>query len=303
MFRIFTIVFALASIFFSQQTSVLGQESLSNGEKIIRKSREATGLEKQKFESVQYKVKTSLLAKTPSGRTIPDFFSEVSLSLPDKIQTIFLMGPPIASTSTQTWNGEKYKSFLEIDMLGQRIVKDNTNADRDSSRNKDFGILEGKIDKDKLAAFKNTRRLDPKVILLEEMWTQLFPLILTHPFEKDVKFNYIGKAKANNITANVVDFKPKNGKSYRLLFDTETNYLLMMIVTYKRNDPFFVGDQEMKYYFSNRELTGDILIPKKIKVENKQTAPGKPPKITFSNIDILEFKLNPELKQSMFEIK
>ena len=135
------------------------------------------------------------------------------------------------------------------------------------------------------------------------MWTELFPLILAHPFEKDLNFNYIGKAKANNVTANVVDFKPKNGKNYRLLFDAETNYLLMMIVNYKRDDPFFIGDVETKYYYSERELSGDILIPKKIKVENKQTAAGQKPKIGFQNIEILEFKFNPELKESLFEIK
>ncbi len=303
MFKICAIIFALTSICFPQQTSIIKQQSLTEGENIIHLSRQAVGLENQKFESVQYKVKNLLLVKTPDGRAIPDFFSEISIVLPEKIQAIYSSGEPFLFTSTKTWNGEKYKSFFEMEFMGQKTIKDDTNADGDSDRNKAFGVLEGKIAKDKLAVLKNAKRPDPKKSLIESMWTELFPLILTHPFEKDVKFNYVGKAKANNLTANVVDFKPKNGKSYRLLFDAETDYLLMMIVNYKRNDPFFVGEQEMKYYFSNRELTSGVLIPKTIKVENKQIAAGQPPKITYSNIDVLEFKFNPEFKESLFEIK
>lgn len=303
MFKICTVIFALTSICFAQQTSIGKQEALTDGEKIIRRSREAVGMGKAELSSVKYKVRTSLLTKTESGRTIPDFFSEISVALPEKIQSISSSGEPFFFISTKTWNGGKHKSVSEMNILGERIVKDDTNTDRDSGKNKDHGTLKGKIDKDKLALLNNLPRIDPKKALLEEMWTQLFPLILTHPFEKDVKFDYIGKAKANGVTASVVDFKPKNGKSYRLLFDAETDYLLMVIVNYKRNDQFFVGDQEMKYYFSNRELIDGVLIPKTIKVENKRVAAGQPPKIDYSNIEVLEFKFNPEIKESVFEIK
>lgn len=299
MIRIVAIIFVLASICFSQQTINQKQENINDGEKIIRQSREAIGIKKLELNSIKYKVRTSTLVKTSEGRQIPDSFAEVSIVLPDKIQTIFSMGEPIPYISTKTWNGEKYKSFYEMNFGGQRIVKDDTNLDRNNTLKKAEGI----IAKDKLEVLKNAPRLDPKDVLVESMWTELFPLILTHPFEPNLKFNFVGKAKANGITANVVDFKPKNGKSYRLLFDTETNYLLMMIVNYKRSDPFFTGDVEIKYYFSDRELTEGVSIPRKIKVENKRTASGQPPKIDYSNIDILEFKLNPEFKKEMFEIK
>ncbi len=299
MIKVAAIMFVLVSICFAQQINNQKQENISDGEKIIRKSREAIGIGKLELNSVHYKVKTLILAKTQDGRQVPDFFGEISLTLPDKIQTIYSMRQPFPFSSTKTWNGDKYKSFYEMEIMGKKTIKDDTNSDRKDILKK----AEGSIAKGKLEVLKNIPRIDPKVVLIESMWTELFPLILTHPFEQNLKFNYVGKAQANNKTANVVDIKPKNGKSYRLLFDTETNYLLMMIVNYKRNDQFFVGDVEMKYYFSNRELTGDVLIPKKIKVENKQTAPGKPPKISYSNIDILEFKPNPEFKKDIFEIK
>jgi hypothetical protein len=126
---------------------------------------------------------------------------------------------------------------------------------------------------------------------------------LAHPFEKKIGFKYVGKAKSNDKTANVIDVKPANGRNYRLLFDTETNHLLMMIVSFKETNERFVGDVEEKYYFSERELINGILIPKKIKVEKKATPQGKEAIIKFSNIEIVDFKINPEFKKDMFEIK
>ena len=128
-------------------------------------------------------------------------------------------------------------------------------------------------------------------------------MILSHPFEKSIKFEYVVKAKSNDRTANVIDVKPANGKIYRLLFDSETNYLLMMIVSFKENNDRFVGDIEAKYYFSERELINGLLIPKKIKVEEKITPEGKSPIVKFSNIEILDFKLNPKFDGKIFEIK
>lgn len=292
-------ILVLLTQVYSQDNKLSEAERREKGSQIVKDAQKAIGLEKLKLDSVQYKIRNSLLGKTQNGNSIPDFFSEVSLVLPEKIQVISTIGEPMSYTSTKTWNGEKYKSISEMEFMEKKTIKDDTNLDRKETLKKAEGI----IDKDKLEVLKNAPKLDPKDVLKESMWTELFPLILTHPFEQNLKFNYVGKAKANGITANVVDFKPKNGKSYRLLFDTETNYLLMMIVNYKRSDPFFTGDVETKCYFSNRESAGDILMPKTIKVENKRTAPGQPPKIDYSNIDILEFELNSEFKKEVFEIK
>ncbi len=296
----------------SQNNALSATEKSARGSQIVKDAQKAIGFEKIEVKSFRVKLKDIALVKdnplpanSNSLKNITEMVNvtEINAIMPDKILSIFTMGGGIDSTSTKTWNGEKYKSISEFEMMGERIVKDNTKDEINPDRNNSFDVLEGRIDKDKLNALKNAKRQDPKEILLESMWTGLFPLILTHPFEQDVEFNYVGKAQANNITANVVDFKPRNGKNYRLLFDTETNYLLMMIVTFKRNDSFFVGDVEWKYYFSDRQTTNGVLIPRKIKVENKQTAAGKSPTFYYSNLDVLEFELNPKFKESMFEIK
>lgn len=201
--------------------------------------------------------------------------------------------------STKTWNGEKYKSTIETDVSGQRIVRDVTTQENKPLSKNVINIIGGKT----AAALQNSQRADPKKIFTESLWTSLFPLMLSHSFEKDIKFRYVGKAKSNDKTANIVDVNPSNGKIYRLLFDSETNYLLILIVSFKETNERFVGDVETKYYFSERELIGGVLIPRKIKVERKSTPEGKPPVIRFSNIEIVDFKINPTLDEKLFNIK
>ncbi|MGI8495503.1 MAG: hypothetical protein ACR2L1_09365, partial [Pyrinomonadaceae bacterium] len=247
-----------------------------------------------------------------SKKTIPlkefsnyESFEEVSLEFPDKIQVIYsnkmLLSSQFPSSFqlTRTWNGKKYKSISETDLFGKRTVRDTTNEDsKPISKN-----VSDVIGKKTAAALQDAQKADPKSIFTESLWTSVFPLVLSHPFEKNIKFEYAGKAKSNETTANVIDVKTANGKKYRLLFDSETNYLLMMIVSFRVTNDRFVGDVEDKYYFSEYELTDGLLIPKKIKVEKKATPEGKSPVIKFFNIEILDFKLNPKFDEKTFEIK
>lgn len=300
MFRFIIVIFIFASICFSQQNNKLNDPKRIEGEDIIQKARETISLDKSgKISSYFYKVKTSFLGKTQGGNSLPDYFEEVSFTLPDKIQTISSMTEPFVSQATKTWNGGKYKSIFEAEMSGQRIVKDDSNPEKIKMSKS----LESVLGKDKAAVLNNIERPDPKKILKESIWTELFPLILNHPLEPKLEFNYVGKAKSNDKIAKVVDVQSEDGKTYRLLFDTETNYLLMMIVNFKVNKPDFTGDIETKYYFSERKTVAGIMIPKKIKVEDKSTAKGQPSVIKFRNIEILEFKINPEFKKDLFDIK
>lgn len=303
MFRLITVIFLFASISFSQQNNVPNQSNQTEGEKIIRNARQAIGLDKTgEVSSYFYKSKKTIPLQ---GFSNYEDFEELSLEFPDKIQAIHtgkLLLPsqsPSSSQLTRTWNGKKYKSISETELSGQRIVRDTTNEE-----NKPISkSVSDVIGKKTAAALQNSRKADPKTIFTESLWTSLFPLILSHPFEKTVKFEYVGNAKSNDRTANVIDVKPASGKTYRLLFDSETNYLLMMIVSFKVNNDSGVGDIEEKYYFSERELTDGLLIPKKIKVEKKTTPEGKSPIVRFSNIEILDFKLNPKFDEKIFEIK
>lgn len=297
MFRLMIVIFLFASICFSQQNNVIKQSNQTEAGDIIRNARQAIGLDKSgEVSSYFFKLKKTILLKNNNNYESTE---EISLKLPGKIQVIYGNGLSYLSQLTRTWNGEKYKSIYESESSGQRTVTDMTNQENNPLSEKVSNI----IGKKTTAALQNSQRADPKKIFTESLWTSLFPLILSHPFEKNIEFKYVGKAKSNDKTANVVDVKPSDGKTYRLLFDTETNYLLMMIVSHKETNERFVGDVEAKYYFSERELIGGVLIPKKIKVESKATPSGQSPIIKFSNIEILDFKLNPTLDEKMFAIK
>ena len=297
MLKLIMVICIFVSLGFSQQGNAKRQASKNEGEEIIQKARQVIGLDKGgEISSYFYKLKTTLVSQDRNLESS----EEVSLILPGKIQAIYGSDSPIFSRLTRTWNGEKYKSIFESQFpSGQRTVKDVTSEEnKPLSKN-----VSNVIGKEKTAALQDFQKVDPKYIFTESLWTSLFPLILSHPFEKNIEFKYVGKAKSNDKTANVVDVKPSDGKTYRLLFDSETNYLLMMIVSHKETNERFVGDVEEKYYFSERELINGVLIPKKIKVEKKATPTRKDPIIGFSNIEILDFKLNPQLDEKIFNIK
>ncbi len=301
MFRLIIVIGVFVSLGFSQQDYAKKQANQTEVDEIIQKARQAIGLDKSgEISSYFYKLKTTYFNDATNQNYNLATFQEASLELPRKIQVVESSSGSFSSRLTRTWNGEKYKSIFESESSsGQRTVKDITSAE-----NKPVSkAVSDVIGKKTAAALQNARKADPKNIFTESLWTSLFPLILSHPFEKNIEFKYVGKAKSNDKTANIVDVKPSDGKTYRLLLDSETNYLLLMIVSHKETNERFVGDVEAKYYFSERELVGGILVPKKIKVEKKATPSGQSPIVKFSNIEILDFKLNPKFDEKIFEIK
>ncbi|HRH43976.1 MAG TPA: hypothetical protein PKY82_20255 [Pyrinomonadaceae bacterium] len=278
------ILFAL----FNNQSKVIFKETSPNeqGEQIINDARKAIGIENNKISSFILKSKRILIAKsdTTSSRPPVVLGTEISAKMPDKVQLISTAEEPSRFKYTSIWNGVKYKKLSEINTLGERTIKDVTESSLNTKER--LKVLEGKIDKNELEKIKLVANTDPKEKLNNQIWLEIFPLILNNPFEQNLEFIYVGKSESSNRIANVVDVKSKNERNYRFLFDTETNLLLMTIETFKGTD----GDYEIKYYYSNREKVDGLLIPKKIKAEQRITSAGKEPRISYSNIEILEFK-------------
>ncbi|HRH46308.1 MAG TPA: hypothetical protein PKY82_31980 [Pyrinomonadaceae bacterium] len=307
MLAIIFILFPLVS-FYAQETD---SESLKKGSEIIINARLAIGLDEIKVNSFHFKIKQVMTQKANVEKPPIETTSEITSILPDKIQSIIFLG--LGSEATHIWNGEKYKSFLVMDLGGNRTVKDTTNQNKSNNGPSDETLksLEGKIDKRQLDFLKNIRnakRPDPKLSLIEDLWTNLFPLTLSHPFEPDLQFKYIGKAESKGQFANIVEVKSKSGKTYRLFFDSITNYLLMMTYGFSSNSGevggMFDGDREFKYYFSNRQKFGNILVPKQIKSESIFKPLGSSEiKQFYSTYNVEEFSINPDLKESLFEIK
>lgn len=288
---VFLVLFFSLNIF-SQEKSNTNKEQMAKGKQIVEDARKEIGADKLISNLGSFQL--SMKSQSELGEFVILNTKEISVMLPNKILSVYTTTKPLESTETSIWNGEKYKKLLEIVTFdGRRNTQDVTNQE--------WGSSLGKFVKDSetLEKIKKARAaINPKVRMNDNLWNEIFPLILTHPFETQVEFKYVGKAESANREANIVDTTSQGGRAIRFFFDSKTNQLLMMIEKYN----FFDGDYETKYYYSNRELVDNVLIPKKIKVEYRFTPTGKDTKVTYKYIDVVEFKINPKFKPNLFDV-
>jgi len=278
---------------FAQNSVELGKDSATKGEQILKAAQKAAGTESMDISSFKLKTKSTIDAKF--DERMRESTNEISALLPGKIRTVSIFEQLGNFTNTRIWNEEKYKAISETDLFGSRIVKDVTNS---SLSGEVLGKIGNKAGKGKTDTFREYSIKSPKEMFYATIWQVFFPITLIQPFEKNLEFNYAGRAKSGNRVANVVDVKAQNETSYRLLFDSETNHLLMMIESFKSKN----GDNENKYYYTNREMVNNISVPKKIKVEGKFTPTGEKPRLSYQNIDVLELGVNLEFKKGLFDV-
>lgn len=287
---VFLVLFFSLSIF-SQEKADIKDERIVKGQQIIENARKEIGIDQliSNLNSFQVSIKSiSDLVEFVAVNT-----KEISIMLPGRIRSGYSTEKPSESKTTSIWNGGNYKKLLEfVAFDGRRDVQDVTNRELNGNLSKFVK------DPATLEKIKKAKSINPKERLNNDLWSEVFPLILIHPFDKQAEFRYVGKAESPTGTANVVDTTTESGRSIRLLFDSKTNYLLSMIEKYKSFD----GDYEIKYYYSNRLSVDNVLIPKKIKVEYKFTPTGKETRLTYNYNDVLEFKLNPKFKPNLFDV-
>lgn len=276
----------------AQDIKFSDKERMEKGNQIIENARKGIGVNDLITNLATFRLLTKSLSDLKEVEVTNT--KEINVLFPDKILYVYSTATPFESKSTSIWNGEKYKKLSEFATPdGQRTVRDVTNQ-------QPSGNLEKFVkDKEILEKFKMAMAIDPKMRMNDNLWSEIFPLILAHPFERQAEFKYIGKAQAANGEANIVETTSASGRLIHLFFDSKTNQLLMMTEKYKSFD----GDYETKYYYSNRESVSGVLIPKKIKVEHKYTATGKEAKVTNTYIEIVEFKVNPKFKSNLFDVK
>lgn len=283
----------LTSLIFSQEKLILA-EQLKKGSQIIEKARKEIGV-KDTPKSVYLSTKRESKIEKFNISEI----SEISLELPNKILLINSTKTPVESKDTSIWKGEEYKKFYEfVDAEGRRTI---TDATKPKNYDQLIKFAKNKGDKETVEKLEKMQKAlpDPNKQINNYLWLRLFPLILSHPFEENMEFKYIGKSESAKRTALVVEAKSKNEREYRLFFDSETNSLLLMIEKYT----FWDVEYETKYYYSNRDQFSGLLIPKNIKIELKVAPKGEETKIFYETIEILDFQLNPKLDEKMFEIK
>lgn len=287
---VFFILFVSMSVF-SQEATNSSNEQTVKGKQIIEDARKKIGADKLISNLVSFQLSTR--SQSDLGEIVIGNAKEINFAMPDKVISVYSTTKPLESKSTSVWNGEKYKKLSEyVAPDGQRTIRDTTKQEMSGN------LANFVKDKETLEKIKKASAIDPKTRMNDGLWSEIFPLILTHPFETRAEFKYVGKAQSASGEANIIDTTSASGRSIRLFFDVKTNQLLMLIEKYTGFD----GDYETKYYYSNREAADGVLIPKKIKVEHKYTATGKAAKVTYSYIDVVEFKINPKFKPNFFDV-
>lgn len=302
-FSAFILSLLLVSVVSSQNLNSGERNSMDKGNLIIENARKKIGTDKIISNVNSFKYSTRRIMKSVKNTTTIE--TEVAVTLPNKMYSVFAISSPFESKTISIWNEERYKKTSEIVTPdGKRTVRDIT--DNNPINSEKLNMLKGKIDKEKLEQLKklsSIKQEDPKQSFINQIWTDFFPLVLIHPFEQNLNFKYVGKAESNNRIADVVDVVSQNGRTYRLFFDAKTSYLIMMIEEHEETTNGFDAKYERKYYFSEWQKINEAFIPKTIKIEIKSTPKEGETKTSYEDIEIIDFKLNPDLKDKMFDIK
>jgi len=271
---------------------------LKKGKQILEIAREKIGLNLSNQVVDSFKLLINREAEIGGIRMLSQ--KEVNVMLPSKIITVESVEKPFKSKTTSVWNGGKYKKINESEIMGRRFVRDLTKPKPLNKKQEELmknGLGKEQFEQMRKAKASQLKR-DPRADFEDSLWNDVFPLILVHPFLREVIFSFIGNTKSDGRVAQVIDATTKSGRSIRLFFDVETKYLLLMVVRWQSWD----GDYRKRLYFSDRKKIDGIVIPTKIKSEHTYIPTGKKPRISYAYIDIMEFALNPKFTEKMFKV-
>lgn len=98
--------------------------------------------------------------------------------------------------------------------------------------------------------------------LRQRIFTSLFPVVLQSSWYQDLDFKFVGEAELKEGNANVIEATDKNNTKFRLFFDKENHYPVVMsekVFNPKTNKGF-----ERNYYFSDHREAGGLLVAHKI---------------------------------------
>jgi hypothetical protein len=224
--------------------------------------------------------------------------------MPDRYKRITTRFSPFQQRSIGVWNGEAYSQSTETTMPdGKKVVRKEPlrSGVSDANLSKIEWLIK-KEDFEKIQSVKNLELDDPKVYLNRELWSYVFPLILSNPLEDRFDFTFAGMAESDGKRANVVDVTSLEGRTYRLFIDAESETLLLMIEKYSVSNPTATGETEKKYYFSVHKRFGDVQIPTRIKIEVKFTPKSGESVVSYENVEVTDFRLNAKIAAKDFQL-
>ncbi len=215
--------------------------------------------------------------------------SEILIETPDKIKVVYDRGN---YKRFQIVNGGKYSEDSEMNLNGEMVSMRKLGK---LLSKPDMPIyVEEILPKERVEYLKKNPDELNKLLMEDGFWSNIFPILLSNPLNKDVKYEYVGKAESDNQRADIVDVKSNFYRKIRLFFDEKTHLLLMMTKTLDRANSAFTE----KYYFSDYQLTDGLLVAKNVKTENEEVFKDGSAKKTYGPFQtfIKEVKISSNLK-------
>ena len=332
----FRAIFFIIVISFTSCNIVSNGDSLGEAEGILKQARKAI------YKGVQSEdIKSILIEKTITGTTtivtsttkfsgsdgkeakiIGD--TKINIQFPDKVKKVRRQYMPLPKETES--EGDKsnsqlreYNTLLEQEGISSdtyqlKMTLDGEKAGFDFGSvglfTKPFTIVTGAPFTTEDFYEKDERREDRQLkdsdFIRQDLWVDLFPLLLKMPWDSTVKFKYVGKADANGKRANVLELvslgnlpeETRTSKAQVKLFFDEKSYLLLLITQKSFSGS---GTLETKYHFYNYEVIDGLKVAKKISIESNLPTKNGNEKISTETI-IKELQINPTFSPKDFAL-
>lgn len=226
-------------------------------------------------------------ATSRSGQT-----NEITLDmlLPDKflLTTVRFLGAAeftslLAANGTQTWS-----DFKQPDLGALADAKRAMAGGGGDSKGGDGGGKKDSMGSGYSGGSGAMPQVNPS-----DLGRMLLAWLLITPGTLPVEFTYVGTAKADGKTADVLDATGPNDFAARLFIDQQTHQLLML--TYKAPMPDTADRMEIRWVVSDYRNVNGLTLPHHLTKSAGGAMTGE--------IEITKVKINPSLKPDKFEKK
>ncbi len=127
-----------------------------------------------------------------------------------------------------------------------------------------------------------------KLLMEGNFWYKVFPIFYDSFWNKETKFEYVGKAKSPKQTADIIDVKSDYYRSIRLFIDEKTRLLLMMEIKLETPSRLRI---HRRFYSDYKEID-KVLVARRIKIQTETILKdGRRSKSKPSQITLREFKI------------
>jgi len=329
-FHLFMVAGVLAQFSIAQSADSEKNRRIERANEILKAAREVIykGIDKSDIKTIQIEkqitsaVEAKILyegeAEPQETKSRVKIDKEVMARFPDRLKSVTTTYMPEMDENENFSKMELVANGEEVEVK-QLSVFNGKEFDMKEAL-KTGGMSKEEIEKQIKKVAEAQREMETKEFVRQNLWADVFPVLLDLPWEIDTRFVYLGKAQAGDKRANILEYVPTDkekaqqkkhkatGKA-RLFFDEKTHLLLMLtaeLLVKKSNI-------KTKYFFSDYEEEDGILVAKRINAEaitsndegvefaGKKTVRGSSK--TISEIIVKKFKINPTFKKGTFEVK